>query len=334
MSLKPASGAVARIRSVKAVSKVLAGSLLQLICAYGGAAEGTPSAASAQEPRFLEPSQGNVEGIAALGMVPIEEGRGALAPWGALCHLVPHQNPGSEYVYPCGEWVVPPRGAYRFWVEIPTTQQVSPYSSLLYYARVPFSDRGIVAGGPVVRGGLVGLSRDERHRPGLELRLLSARPAAESSYLHHEMSRRIPVERLNGGLLMPAGKTIAALWDPEAHVYRALSKPFETPPGGRVEAPLRWPLKLVDLIIQIQRFEPARTVSDGAVAIQIDQSGSKRVPDLEVLEADLAYAIWYDLEPGNAVLSYRLHRHAETRETLSLSPGAILRRVTGRPSPD
>lgn len=280
-------------------------------------------------PRFLDPSGGNVNGIAGLGMIVEREGVGALAPWGGRCHLTLHSRPDVDYIYPCGEWVAPPRGVYRFWAEFPETHEVSPGSALLLYNRAPFVDRGIVIAIPVVPGGLVALPPTGGVSPEAELRLLAVSQAKPHRFLQYEMTRRVPIREAQNGILMPEGRAVAAIWDSRSRSYLALSRPFNVLAQAMVSPTLRRPTTRSDVVVQIQLARPQREIETSPVPLALYHGGRSLPPDVVAPATDRLYAIWYDVEPGRATLSYSIPELTPARETLELAAGEIARVVTG-----
>lgn len=140
--------------------------------------------------------------------------------------------------------------------------------------------------------------------PGLEFRLLHAGSYLEGEFQRWSLSPVKPVGRAGKGLLMPVGKAIAALWDPESRSYVAMSRPFQVRPRKTIEAPLEQPSQgSSHLVVELQRLDLPETVEADDVELSLHR-GARTVspPDLEVSTADKVFAFWYGLESAPAVL--------------------------------
>jgi len=188
---------------------------------------------------------------------------------------------------------------------------MTPDTSLMIYSGGRFKDHGMTAIVSVADAGWVTLAESAR-KSGRELRLLHAEPYRPG---RHELSRAAPAAQVGEGVEMPAGATIAGLWDRSEERYLAVSRPFDVPSGGRVEAPLKAPQAGADLVVQLQRT--GGNTANEVLVMRLGLGGVEREPDALVTTTSVAYGFWYDLPTGKATL------HAETAD-LQLKPRDIV----------
>lgn len=250
---------------------------------------------------------------------------------GAILHLTSLYDPDSHSVHSCGEPIaVASPGWYRAWVEIPAESKVSPYSTLIRHSHSPRTNDPKVVALPVGAGGwVIPPAWAPRRAPSFSLRLLAIGPPASDGYLRWEISKRVPWDLAHAGVLMPEGLVLAAAWDERNQRYETLSRPFRVARNERVEAPLRRPDKAADLVVQISRHVSAKTLEASDLHVALERNGDSIEPDVVVPSADRVYAVWYDLRPGAAVLSYLGRDSAVTNESIFLEAGRISRHVTG-----
>lgn len=220
-------------------------------------------------------------------------------PAGFEVHLSPVERFGAEKLLPAGEPVIPPRGRWRVWLE--GRGRISPYSRMVVFPSAGRWSKLSTLILPTVRAGRVLAEGDFVGSMGdFDLWLLSATPAAEGRY---ELSRWGSLSQARQDLWMPAGRTIAGLWDSESERFEALSRPFRVPPGAETEAPLIRPSEFEAMVMAyIER--PAETALEGldALALEVVQGDSSMPPDFYFATQWGAYAIWYRLNPGTAIL--------------------------------
>lgn len=293
-----AEGSVASDRLWKGPS-ILLGLPLVLVMgvfatAWGGSGNAVPEG-------IPDPATGKIDGNLALTVVPRELGkRGALPPWGFVAHLTGYDEPDLDLVFPCGVWSQPPRGRYRVWVE--GDWQISPFTHVVRYSPQPFRGRGLIVTAVVGEAGRVIVPPEIARDQNLTLRLLHAGSYLEEGHSRWELSRRAKVRDVGGGLLMPVGPTIGALWDEEGQRYVALSRPFEVEARRTVTVPLERPSGFTHLVAQIQRPSLADDAADAAMRVVLRHKGKEVPPDLQVSLTDRAYAVWYELAPGRGVI--------------------------------
>lgn len=239
-----------------------------------------------------------------------------ILPIGFEVHLTPVEQPGRELVYPAGIWFQPPPDHYRIWLE--GEDRMSPHSSLMLYSGGRFKSRGIAAILAVTDAGRVRLREGLELRPDWDLRLLHAAPYRPG---RHELSRAAPAIEARDGLQMPAGPTIAGLWDHVLQRYVALSRPFQVPAGAMIDAPLEIPTTEAHLVVQLRRKGGGVIDDEATFFVAI---GDRRIePETVVRTSFIVYGFWYDLPSGRATL------HAGSNELYLEPQPFILRRGEG-----
>jgi hypothetical protein len=222
---------------------------------------------------------------------PGEEGRPdpGLASDDLEVHLVAAGDSSRDLVFPAIRPFDPPPGRYRIWLE--GRWRMSPFSLLLGYSGPDPMSLSL----PLVPAGRVALPNAFATKQNLAFQLLYVGPYREGGHLRWEISIRKPVAEVGEGLLMPAGRVIAALWDSSRQRYVAISHPFEVRARERVVAPLTVPQGSAHLVGDIQY---PRTCGDGTVRAQLSASEQVKSPDVAILTAERLYGFWYDLPPS------------------------------------
>lgn len=284
----------------------------------------------------LDPATGEIGGRVAVAVLParFEDGKlvEVLAPVGFEAHLASVEDPGTELVYPCGEWFQPPRGRYRVWAA--GEGLISRYTTVLSYGGGPFRGRGLMGLAPVEKAGRVVMPPDAERRADLVLRLLHAGSYLEGDVPRRELVRYVPTEGVGeAGVLMPVGRTIGGLWDEREGRYVALSRPFQVAAGKRVEAPLGRPGEgAAHVVVQLRRHRGARSAQDYDTDLELIRGGEARGPDVNVHTATFVYAIWYDYPTGQTKLQGGSQEYYLEPQVLELRPGETAR-VLGRLEP-
>jgi hypothetical protein len=272
---------------------------------------------------------GQIDGMLAMAVTPIEYSSGqaeAMKPDGFEAHLVLVKDRESERVFPCGSWFRPKAGWYRMWVE--GEWAMTPYSTRIAFPDVPFLDRGLVAGLPVVGAGRVLLPETFQAAPHLTLRLLHAEEATEHGYPRWELSRSRDTTDVGAGLQLPAGRAIASVWDQKSKRFVALSRPFHVAERRTVAAPLEAaPERGTHLVLVLERRgHIARTQEDyHSLELTLKPLGSGQAPDVIVQATNRIFAVWYDLDPGTAVVEAKTNNARLMPLTIELRNGSIER---------
>lgn len=298
--------------------------LLSISICFSALAEGEPPA------HFLDPSTGEIGGRVAMAIYPKLQKQDAIGefpdPKTFFVHLISVNDPDVDLVYECGQWFQPPSGIYRFWIE--GEWLMSPYSNRVSYVGKPFQGYGMTTVLPVVEAGLVALPAELRARSNLTVRLLRATDHSSDHIALPEISRRERTAEVGEGLQMPAGPVIAALWDETTNSYAAISRPFDVRHRETVRAPLERPDEgSTHLVAEMRRASPAKTVDDFGMLPVLHIGDRDLQPDVKVETRGRVYALWFDLEPGSAVLDVISDRHLLAPTTLTLRPGSIERFV-------
>lgn len=221
-------------------------------------------------------------------------------PAGFEVRLTNADQPGTELSFTAGTLFDPPRGRYRYWVE--GAWSMTPFTQLASFGadRPPGAKSMRVL--PIVPAGRVALPERPRADPAHQLRLLyvDREPAAG---LRHELSRRRGVAEVGSGILMPAGRVLAALWDPHEERYSALSRPFTVEAKTTVAAPLRGPAEgEADLVVYVDRAEGVPASALPGLVLTATQGREQRRADVSLLTPWGTYGVWYGLKPGTVAL--------------------------------
>jgi hypothetical protein len=186
------------------------------------------------------------------------------------------------------------------------------------------SPKGVrYAGLPLVPAGKVTVDVPARLRsePHLYLHVLGARKGRGPLRWELLVSRR--VAELGDGVLMPAGRVVAGLWDRYNRDYVALSRPFQVPPGVVMVAPLRLPERGGDYVVEARWRITEPPYEDAAAKFWI-QAGERRIePDLVVVAGLRSYAFWYELEVAEGDLRADTPSSLVDGQRMSARPGAV-----------
>lgn len=272
-----------------------------------------------KSPWELDPTKGQIEGQAAMAVVPRAEHQ-ALQPAEVTVKLSPMGEAGLELSYSAGSWFVPPPGRkYRVWLE--TDAAISPFAALIAWNGGPFRSRGAFLQLPLAPAGYVVVPPELDVGANQSLRLLYLGDYLDAGYLRWEITRQVPVFKGGQGVMMPAGPTVAAIWDSIAGQYTSISRPFRVKPKEKVEAPLEiLPADRSSLVLLLENHRLSRAEDP----LKIVLSGStESTPDLTVRTAQTIYAFWYDLKPGIARLDVSAGARTLDPVTIQLHPGRI-----------
>lgn len=230
-------------------------------------------------------------------------------------HLASPMSLATEQVFEVGGPITPRLGNYYYWFEQGWT--MTPFaehagssaiatsldSTLFDPEALNLVERTALApaGRVTVREGLAAATGSAKPTRGLTLHLWHAGPHRRGEYLRWRLARAVAVDAMpEDGVLMPAGRTVAGLWDRRQRRYVALSKPFDVPPRRTVEAPLRRPRPgHLDLVVEAARH---RDDLDGPTTLWVEDHAGRRPAALVVDTAWLATAFWYDLPEGSRTI--------------------------------
>lgn len=241
-----------------------------------------------------------IDGTHAMAVMPVVRSggkiEGYLPPEGFEARLVNRNHPEEELVFPAGTWFLPPPGFYHVWAE--GNWWISPSPSRLSYGG---STEMVVTPG-MVPGGKVGL-RPGSEEAGGELILWTASSGNGIPGIPFVMKRRRAVSEVGEGVMLPEGVALAALWSRDQERFLALSRPFEVRFEKIVQAPLETPESTAHLFVELGRNRdrpPGQPPQ--RIAPHLRQGGRERAPDFTLPTAFRTYAVWYDVEPGAAVV--------------------------------
>lgn len=228
--------------------------------------------------------------------------RELLDPSGMEAHLVPMADLDREVVFPCGEWVLPEAGEYRFWLE--GAGWISTSHGILGYSAPPFAGRGSVTVRTVVPSGRVALEPATALGASDELRLLHLESHNRLDSPQPEMSRRFRGELPAEGLAMPAGPVLAAVYDRDRGEYEWVSRPIDLAVGSTAAVAQRIPRVGSDVVVILDRPKAAVAFEEYDVTPSLSLAdGALRQPDVLIPTAERLYAVWYEVEGRLATLA-------------------------------
>jgi hypothetical protein len=213
--------------------------------------------------------------------------------------------PGSRKAAPvleAGKWLALPAPELDLWLE--GGGLISPWS--LRVARPAAGAPGVVVKIPVGEAGRVKFpfGADGELRP--ELHLWSAGPFRDrGGQLQGELARVVPLP-LDGPVAMPAGRAVAAVYEPLIDRYLMMSEPFEVKGGETAEIDMEPEEIFAQLILDL----PLPTPAAEGTKVDLRQAGTME-PDLIVQSRHRVTAFWYSLFPA-------------TEATLSVDAGDYL----------
>jgi len=220
----------------------------------------------------------------------------------------------TELGYPCGEWFIPPPNRYKIWIDGPDL--MSPFQSVMALqgtGELPQKELDI----NVVPAGRVVLDAAHIDCPSCNLRLIHLNSHLIGGFARNELTRRASLDRAAGGVLMPAGDIVAALFDNTRQEYVALSKPLHVPAGGRVVWTPDPDPESRHLVAILERPTMITLPSEDDVnPILLTRDGARVTPDFLVRATGRLVAIWYDLDLVQADLTIE-------SETLFMPPDSI-----------
>lgn len=257
--------------------------------------------AAVESPKLVpDPSLGNVDGKAAIAGWPFApDSDEFLSPFGLEMVLVLTGDQDKELRFPAGTWVAPPPGQYKLWLE--GDGRMSPGFIVLNYSAAKFQDAGRVLALPLVPAGTVKLVRTPQRTESV-LRLLHL-DAVRDGVVQREITRRVQGEARYEGAWMPTGEVVAALFDPDRGAYVGLTRPVRVSAGDEVMVDPAPPASnRAHLIARLERPRVVAAAPAAGIDLRLRMDGRIRPADLVVPLVDRAYALWYDLPPGTAVL--------------------------------
>lgn len=246
----------------------------------------------------IDSTQGVVDGKAAISFWPSDGFETA----SCTAHLVSAGDLDGEMVVPCGEWILPSAGKYKYWLEKPG--RVSASSAVFSFAVETFGGRGGVLESALSPAGKVALPPAGELKAGTVLRLLHLDSHLRDVRAGREFSRRVSSQAAaRAGVLMPEGDIVVALHDGASREYLAVSRPLDVDGGKVVWLDLRPPAEGTDLVVKLERptfvTDPAEFKDLPTVAVD---GGEPLSPNVLVPAPDRIYAVWYGLSGDYANL--------------------------------
>lgn len=238
----------------------------------------------------------------------------------------------QEQIHPCGELLHLAPGRYRYFLESPEGMSPATYVVLV----APGVDVSRRIEKPLVPAGRVALSPDARPARNDRLHLLHLDGHTWGEQPEAVLLRRAGLRSgVRQGVAMPPGKVVAALYDPSARAYRALSLPVHVVSGARTYVRPEPPEGgTADLLVELERPKPLQRFEDDDVDVWLLGFHEHRVPDVLIRDRERLLAIWYGLsepvvllevasptvELGSQEISLRRGRVASVEGTLRPRP--------------
>ncbi len=283
------------------------------------------AAAVAEPPVEIDVSLGEVDGQRAISLWAADGigSREVIDPEGFSVSMVPATDLDTVLSWPAGEWFLPPNGKYKFWIE--GNGQITPYSSVLNYQRVPFEGQGTAAVMPVEPAGTVALAADVPITTSSVLRLIHLDSHNRAPFPLRELSRSVRGAAMQQGALMPEGLVVAALVDSDSGDYLALSRPAEVRRDAVTTVHPQAPRSPnTDLLVRLER--PVLLTEHEQYDVELTISGEQgpsREPDVLIPTTDRLYAIWYAASDSPVTLEVRSPSVFLPVETLVLRSGKV-----------
>ncbi len=237
------------------------------------------------------PSEGVVQGIAAVGLWPKTSATPLSAAELASCevHMIPQSNLDEEYVKPCSTWFLPPIKDhwYLLWME------VGSYVSgqeMTYHAGAAASEVGpgkptIVPLHPAGWMTLNGIQLED----GQSIRLVS----------DDGFTRRVPKKRHVHKVLMPIGRTVVGVNNDHEgqYSYQRISAPL-TVGHGQTTQPEFLELTKEAAVLIVRAQAPTSNLPE-SVHLAVEAGGTAVEPGFTSWTRSWTLGAWYGLEPGD-----------------------------------
>ncbi len=225
-------------------------------------------------------------------------------PTGYEAVLARRQQPESWLRFPAGKWQEVPAGEY--WVLLEGKFEVSQYPVLLQWSNGPYTGQGLASAIPAVAAGRVHLDgRCPTNRCLAWMLHESSNLEVLPGYFQHEMERWSELDTARkDGVLMPAGRVAAGLYDAARKEFISLQVPLNVPPLRSVAvSPVAPANGRADLILEVAR--PAITVKqpekdEKDIDIALFTGDVTRRPTFLVRTHKKIIALWSQVPAGAA----------------------------------
>jgi hypothetical protein len=273
-----------------------------------------------------DPKSGVINGKAAVLFWPANPPPSNDVPIGELlpsndCHAVlePWTNLAAELTYPCGIWFQPPEGRYRVWLE--KGDSLTPTTAVYNYAATPSADRGQGVVMPVAPGGRVALASSITIPSNAELRLINFDSCCSGTNFAHPFDRRaLPTATaLRGGLLVPAGRVFAGIFDRTTNEALAIGRLVDVAAGKVVSVAPRPPVNGADVFVSFMRPDVRKTRDVDTIRLTLDGVAPQTLFD----GADRVYAAWYGVQKPVAKLVVESKTLRFASRELKLASGRV-----------
>ena len=223
-----------------------------------------------------------------------------------------------------GTWHELPAGEY--WVLLEGPFAVNQYPSMAHWSNGPYEGRGSAHMIPVVAAGRVQLGAECPVRRCLAWLLHeSSNLEALPGYFETEMLRWSTLEfARNKGVLMPAGRVAAALYDAERREFVGIQVPVDIPPlRAMTVRPLTPRIGRSALILELARpvMTPKRPEKDVEVALVAGDATLR--PAFVARTHRKIIAIWSDVPAGPARVDVSSSVAYLREKDLRLRPGKV-----------
>ena len=268
------------------------------------------TAIRAEPSELPDPSTGEIDGKAALRLVP----NGVIEP-GCIGHLVPVDAQEEDFVYPCGTWFLPPApGRYIEWIE--QGHRISQQAVLVYGAPA-FHGMGLTLSKELVDAGEIRLAQPPPLEPGETVRFLSlVRHGAARLF-----DRRLPHDKADQSVRIRAGSVIAGIFDAEGNA-RAISTPTSVTAGARHEAALHVARDSDVLVVLSRHASPAD--GDWACDAELSLASGSKPPSFVLRHFGRFVAVWYDMPAVAGELTVSCGGSPALRRTVKLKKRSVL----------
>lgn len=277
--------------------------------------------------RDFNPREGVIDGKGALGIWPVTRpGSGRAAdPTGFEVYIYPKDDPGRWTVQPAGKWFLLPAGGYYYLLE--GNGHISPFHGLIRWEPTR-AERGFSVVVPVVPAGSVSIRANEsivaHGEEGLYFQLMHLECTFQD-LLVMELVRTIPLSKaVKDGVMMPAGKVVAAIWDDVRKEYRALAPVVDVPARGFVEVAPRAPgIGEAAVVAVFRRPESLTSLDDDDVIVGLVSEDKLIQPDAVARSASRIRAIWFSVPVGSVRVDLRSAKVSLTPTEWRLRSGRV-----------
>jgi len=214
----------------------------------------------------------------------------------------------TELTFACGEWFVPPVGAYIAWVE--SDRWMSPAPLAFRYGGGPFPGKGTRVVTPVVAAGRVSVFVKDKPPSKASIHFLSLPNKG------YAIERRATLEESRRGIRMPAFGCLVGLFT-EQNDAVAISRPVAVKARDTMNVTLAAASRPM-VVAVLDRPITAKGKNAAPVRLTVNTGSAAVPPDVFLDTPGRVYSVWYALPKSRANLTMQSDELA--LEPISLEP--------------